>query len=50
MEIGKQNTGVKKRVADWAKATAFRHHEERMAGRAGGGLQVGCAAPAKLAT
>ena len=33
MDVGKKNTGVKKAVADFAKAAAFEHHEERMAGR-----------------
>ena len=34
-EIAKQNSGVKKAVANWAKAAAFEHHAERMAGRKG---------------
>lgn len=39
MEIGKQNTGVKKMIADWAKQAAFEHHEERMAGKPGNSLK-----------
>ena len=35
LEVGKQNKGLKKNVADWAKSAAFSHHEERMAGRPG---------------
>ena len=34
-EIAKQNSGFKKAVANWAKAAAFEHHAERMAGRQG---------------
>ena len=33
LEMGKHNKGLKKSVADWPKATAFEHHQERMAGR-----------------
>jgi len=39
MEIGKQNTGVKKMIANWAKQAAFEHHEERMAGKPGNSLK-----------
>eukprot|EP00092_Neocalanus_flemingeri_P008766 GFUD01009439.1.p1 GENE.GFUD01009439.1~~GFUD01009439.1.p1 ORF type:complete len:716 (+),score=170.32 GFUD01009439.1:61-2208(+) len=39
MEIGKQNTGVKKMIANWAKRAAFEHHEERMAGKPGNSLK-----------
>jgi len=39
MEIGKQNTGVKKTIADWAKRAAFEHHEEIMAGKPGNSLR-----------
>jgi len=39
MEIGKQNTGIKKKIADWAKQAAFEHHEERMAGKPGYSMQ-----------
>lgn len=39
LEVGRKNTGLKKVVADWAKAAAFHHHEEQMAGRPGGGWQ-----------
>ena len=38
-EIGKQNTGVKKMVADWAKAAAYEHHAEVMAGNPGNSLR-----------
>jgi len=38
MEVGRQNTGVKKAVAEWAKAAALKHNQERMAGREGGGV------------
>ena len=31
--MGRQNTGVKKAVAEWAKAAALKHNQERMAGR-----------------
>lgn len=37
-EIGRQNSGVKKMIADWAKQAAFEHHAERMAGRPGNSL------------
>ena len=32
-QVGRQNTGVKKAVAEWAKAAALKHNQERMAGR-----------------
>ena len=32
-QVGKSNTGLKLAMVDWAKAAAFEHHEERMAGR-----------------
>jgi len=38
LDIGKQNTGVKKSIADWAKRSALEHHEEQMAGRPGNSL------------
>ena len=38
MEIGRQNTGVKKMVADWAKQAAFEHHTQRMSGLPGNSL------------
>jgi len=38
LDIGKQNTGVKKTIADWAKRSAFEHHQERMAGRPGNSI------------
>ena len=34
-QVGRQNTGVKKAVAEWAKAAALKHNQERMAGREG---------------
>ncbi len=34
-EVGRKNTGVKKAVADWAKAAALEHHTRRMAGGQG---------------
>ena len=39
MEIGRQNKGVKKMVADWAKQAAFEHHERKMSGVAGESLK-----------
>lgn len=38
LDIGKQNKGIKKAVADWAKRAAAEHHEEQMAGRQGNSL------------
>eukprot|EP00090_Calanus_glacialis_P010441 TRINITY_DN18825_c0_g1_i1.p1 TRINITY_DN18825_c0_g1~~TRINITY_DN18825_c0_g1_i1.p1 ORF type:complete len:503 (-),score=129.85 TRINITY_DN18825_c0_g1_i1:55-1374(-) len=38
LDIGKQNTGFKKTIADWAKRSALEHHDERMAGRPGNSL------------
>ena len=38
-EIAKQNSGVKKMIANWAKQAAFEHHAERMAGRPGNSLR-----------
>ena len=32
-QVGRQNTGVKKKIAEWAKAAALKHNQERMAGR-----------------
>jgi len=34
-EVGRKNTGVKRVVADWAKAAALDHHTRRMAGHQG---------------
>ena len=39
MEIGRQNKGVKKMVADWAKQAAFEHHERKMSGVTGESLK-----------
>jgi len=38
MEVAKQNTGLKKSVAEWAKASCSAHYEAKMAGQGGGGL------------
>jgi len=38
-EIGKENKGMKKMIANWAKQAAFEHHQERMAGRPGNSLK-----------
>jgi len=38
-EIGRQNTGIKKVVADWAKASALQHHKDQMAGVQGESLR-----------
>lgn len=38
LDIGKQNTGFKKKIADWAKRSAFEHHAERMEGKPGNSL------------
>eukprot|EP00088_Acartia_fossae_P049686 TRINITY_DN5492_c0_g1_i1.p1 TRINITY_DN5492_c0_g1~~TRINITY_DN5492_c0_g1_i1.p1 ORF type:complete len:720 (-),score=161.38 TRINITY_DN5492_c0_g1_i1:926-3085(-) len=38
MEVAKQNTGVKKSVAEWAKASCSAHHEAVMAGQSGSSL------------
>ena len=38
-EIGAQSRGLKKLIADWAKAEASSHHESVMRGGAGGGLR-----------
>jgi len=38
MEVGKANTGLKKKVAEFAKASAFEHHESLMAGGEGNSL------------
>ena len=39
VEIGAQSRGLKKLIADWAKAEASSHHESVMRGGAGGGLR-----------
>jgi len=38
LDIGKNNKGLKKSIADWAKKSALEHHEEQMAGRPGNSL------------
>lgn len=38
-EIGKQNSGVKKLVADWAKQAAYEHHTDLIAGKPGNSLR-----------
>jgi len=38
MLIGKQNTGLKKKIADWAKASCFEHNEQLMKGLPGNSL------------
>jgi long-chain-fatty-acid--CoA ligase ACSBG len=37
-EVGKANSGLKKKVAEWAKASSFEHHEAQMAGLPGNSL------------
>jgi len=49
MEIGKQNTGIKKKVSTWAKNACIEHHNEVMAGKPGGGLQYTIASKAVMA-
>jgi len=39
MEVGKANTGVKKKVATWAKSSSFDHHQALMEGKPGNSLQ-----------
>merc|ERR1719244_1783956 len=39
LEVGKANTGVKKKVATWAKASSFEHHQALMEGKPGNSLQ-----------
>lgn len=43
MEVAKQNSGLKKSVAEWAKGACTAHHEAVMAGQAGGGLSYNIA-------
>jgi len=38
LDIGKQNTGLKKSIGDWAKAASFDHHQALMEGRPGNSL------------
>merc|ERR1712117_858917 len=38
MEIGKKNTGLKKKGGDWAKASSFDHHQELFEGKPGNSL------------
>ena len=38
MEVAKQNTGLKKSVAEWAKGSCTAHYEAKMAGQSGGGV------------
>merc|ERR1719318_1791205 len=38
MEIGKKNTGLKKKVGDWAKASSFEHHQATFDGQPGNSL------------
>ena len=33
LEIGRQNTGVKKMIGDWAKHQAYQHHQNKMNGQ-----------------
>jgi len=49
MEIGKQNTGIKKKVSTWAKNACTEHHNAVMAGKPGGGLQYTIASKAVMA-
>lgn len=39
LEVGKANTGLKKKVATWAKASSFDHHQALMEGKPGNSLQ-----------
>ena len=34
-ELGKNNSGIKKIVMDWAKNAALQHHTDKMAGKEG---------------
>ena len=34
-ELGKNNSGIKKTVMDWAKNAALQHHTDKMAGKRG---------------
>ena len=40
LEVGRNNRGIKKAVADWAKAAALEHHTQRMAGKEGGAAML----------
>jgi len=43
MDVAKENTGVKKSIAQWAKSACTEHHEAVMAGKPGGGLSYNIA-------
>merc|ERR1719347_2041134 len=38
LEIGKKNTGLKKKVGEWAKTSSFDHHQELFEGKPGSSL------------
>jgi len=43
MEVGKQNKGLKKSAAEWAKASCLAHHEAVLEGKSGGGVSYSIA-------
>lgn len=49
LEIGKQNSGLKKKASDWAKDASFQHHKELMEGKPGGSLSYTIASKTVLA-
>lgn len=48
LEVGKKNTGLKKSVSDWAKASCLDHHQAVQAGKSGGGLSYTIASKAVM--
>ena len=38
LQVGKANTGLKKKIAEFAKQSSFNHHEDRMKGLPGNSL------------
>lgn len=38
LEVGKTNTGLKKKIADWAKSASYQHHQDLLKGLPGNSL------------
>ena len=43
MDVAKENKGLKKSIAQWAKAACTEHHDAVMSGKPGGGLSYNIA-------
>jgi len=49
MEVGKKNPGLKKSIADWAKASCYLHHQAEMNGKSGSSLSYKLASKTVIA-